>query len=292
MIIIATMTVERETSIIIQTPSPRTRVSLADDIRCLGVQAGSTVLVHTSLSAVGWVVGGAQSVVQALLDVVGPLGTLIMPAFSPQISDPSEWEGPEIPNGWFEEVRTHMPTFEQALTPTSMGQIAEAFRTWPGALRSDHPQDSFCALGNGAKIILAHQPLDWSLGNDSPMARMYEMDCKILLLGVGYESNSSLHFAECRSSYGRQQIRRYPFRQGGVMIWREVSGVGFDYGRFFPAVGEEFEKTGRVKVGLVGSAESRLMTMQALVDFAVPWFNNALSTSARDDGDDEKGTGA
>ena len=279
------MTADPETSIIVRTPSPRTRMSLAADLQDLGVEAGSTLLVHASLSAIGWVVGGAPSVVQALLDAVGPDGTLIMPAFSPQIADPSEWDGPDLPDSWLDEVRAHLPTFDPKLTPTSMGRIAETFRTWPGVRRSDHPQDSFCALGSRAGGILAHQPLAWSLGDRSPMARMHELDCKILLLGVGYETNSSLHFAECRSAYRRQQTRRYPFRQDGAITWQEVPDVAFDRGTFFPTLGAEFDQTGRVRTGRVGSAESRLMTLRDLVDFAVPWFDNALSASA-DDGSD------
>ena len=63
-------------------PSPRTRASVAADLRALGVRPGITILVHSSLSAIGWVNGGSVAVVQALLDVITPDGTLIMPAHS------------------------------------------------------------------------------------------------------------------------------------------------------------------------------------------------------------------
>ena len=277
MTIIFGMTGDRKNPILDQTPSPRTRASLATDLERLGVEAGSTILVHSSLSALGWVAGGAQSVVHALLDTLGPEGTLVMPAFSPQISDPSEWDSPKLPESWLEEVRANLPVFDVAVTPTEMGKIAETFRTWPGVLRSDHPQDSFCALGENAKGIVARQPLAWSLGEDSPLARMHELDCRILLLGVDHTTNSTLHFAECMSAHRRVQVRRFPLCRDGAVAWHDIQDVGFDHGRFFPAVGAEFEKTGKVKTGLVGSAESRLMAMQDLVTFATPWFDRVLS---------------
>ena len=278
------MITNSEMSVLGRTPSPRTRASLAGDLRTLGLEAGTTLLVHASLGAIGWVVGGGPCVVQALLDALGPDGTLVMPAFSPEVSDPADWEDPRIPEAWLDEVRAHLPTFDPALTPTGMGRIAETFRTWPGVRRSDHPQDSFCALGRRAEAVLAHQPLAWSLGDDSPMGRMHELDARILLLGVGHERNSSLHFAEIRSPHRRVQTRRYPLQRGGAIVWRDVPDVGFDHGRFFPALGADFEKTGHLRVGLVGSAKSRLMSLRDLVDFAVPWFDRALSAPAGKDG--------
>jgi aminoglycoside 3-N-acetyltransferase len=69
--------------------SPRTRATLAADLRALGLEPGMTVLVHSSLSAIGYVVGAAVDVVQALMDVVTPEGTLVMPTHTSENSEPS-----------------------------------------------------------------------------------------------------------------------------------------------------------------------------------------------------------
>ena len=123
-----------------QRPGPFTRENLVSDLGALGLVAGDTVLVHSSLSAIGFVVGGAQAVVLALLDVLGTEGTLVAPTHSGDLSDPSRWENPPVPVDWWPVIRETMPAFDASLTPTrKMGIIAEVIRHLPQALRSAHP---------------------------------------------------------------------------------------------------------------------------------------------------------
>src|SRR5579871_1511410 len=114
---------------------PRTRESLTADLRALGVQPGMTLLVHSSLSALGWVSGGPVAVVQALLDVLGHDGTLVTPTQSGQYSDPAYWVAPPVPEAWWPIIRETMPAFDPRTAPTrGMGAIVEVFRNWPSAL--------------------------------------------------------------------------------------------------------------------------------------------------------------
>lgn len=83
-----------EAKVILNTPSPRTRRSLAADLHQLGLAPEMTVLVHSSLSSLGWVCGGPVTVVQALMDTVTPAGTLVMPTHSSDYSDPAQWQAP------------------------------------------------------------------------------------------------------------------------------------------------------------------------------------------------------
>ncbi|HDH03554.1 MAG TPA: AAC(3) family N-acetyltransferase, partial [Actinobacteria bacterium] len=96
----------------------------------LGVGEGN-FLVHSSLSSLGYVLGGPQTFVRALLEAIGPSGTLLMPAFSPEVSDPASWTDRLIDPEDLPEARANVPAFDAAVTPTSMGAVAETFRTWP-----------------------------------------------------------------------------------------------------------------------------------------------------------------
>ena len=113
--------------------TPRTRTSLTADLRALGLAESGVLLVHSSLSSLGWVCGSAVAVVGALLDALAPEGTLVVPTHTTGNSDPAAWANPPIPQGWWATVREHMPAFDPLLTPSSgMGAVAELVRTWPG----------------------------------------------------------------------------------------------------------------------------------------------------------------
>lgn len=95
---------------------PFARRSIAGDLRRLGLREGATVLVHSSLSRPGYVAGGPQAIVLALLDAVGPAGTVVMPAHSSDRSDPSEWANPPVPPEWQQIIREEMPAYDTRLT--------------------------------------------------------------------------------------------------------------------------------------------------------------------------------
>src|SRR5688572_17543950 len=89
----------------------------------IGVEPGATLVVHSSLRAIGWVLGGAPTVVRALLSSVGPDGTLAMPAATPLCADPATWREPEVPPALADGMRARLPAFDARTTPTSMGAV-------------------------------------------------------------------------------------------------------------------------------------------------------------------------
>jgi aminoglycoside 3-N-acetyltransferase len=144
------------------------------------------------------VAGGAHAVVLALQEVVGPAGTVVMPTHS-YLTDPATWHDPPVSEAWWPVIRQHLPAFDPALTPTrGMGAIVECFRHTSGVRRSAHPSVSFAAFGPHAQMVLADHSLDDDLGEGSPLARVYDLDGQVLLLGVGHDNNTSLHLAEYR----------------------------------------------------------------------------------------------
>lgn len=256
---------------------PATAASLTSDLRGLGDLAGATVLIHSSLSALGFVCGGPQAVVEALLAAVGSSGTLVMPTHSAHLSDPAAWRNPAVPETWWATIRANMPIFDAATTPTrEMGAVVEVFRDHPAARRSSHPQTSFAALGPQAARMCGEHQLPHRLGERSPLERLYEAGGWVLLLGVDHSVNTSLHLAEYRSPQAacRHVGNRIPVGYGvGGTDWVEVDDVDIDAGDF-AEIGSAYEaaKPDAVRVGTVGQATARMLPMPPLVDFAVGWM--------------------
>jgi aminoglycoside 3-N-acetyltransferase len=252
---------------------PYTAASLGADLRALGLSAGDTVLVHSSARSLGFVAGGAQAVVQALLDVLGTDGTLVVPAHTPDNSDPAGWSNPPVPEAWWPAIREQAPGFDRARTPSRwIGVIAETVRTWPGAVRSDHPQVSFAALGQRAAEVTDGHQLDDALGERSPLGAIYRLDGKVLLLGCDHDSNTSLHLAEWRQqSPPRGVIGASVRRPDGTSEWISWTDV-LENGDDFEWIGAAFETAVGLSAGQVGGAAARLMRQRALVDFATAWM--------------------
>ena len=248
---------------------PRTRVSLLADLQTLGVQPGMTLMVHASLSKLGWVAGGPVAVVLALMDAVGESGTLAMPSFTGDLTEPKYCRHPPMPEAWHQIFRDEVPAFDAAITPTRMmGKVSDTFRIWPGTLRSNHPHVSVCARGPLARQITDHHQLEDSMGEHSPFARLYDAGAYVLQLGT--DRNSCLHLAEHRSGMRGRVTQGAPIVEDGERVWKVFDDL--DYDDSFPPVKAAFEASGGVKVGQVGSATSRLMPVRRLVDFATAWF--------------------
>ncbi len=176
------------------TPTPVRREEITAGLRRVGIRPGDTVLVHSSLSAFGRVQGGAPTVIQALLDLLGPSGTAVFPAFT--------W-------GKYHAI-TKPVVFDLAREPVKneVGIVPETFRTWPGVIRSAHLCHSVAARGPHARDVLGTNGHAWGPG--STFGQLEQLDAWNLFLGVGTRSCTALHHVEELMHVPYREFRDYP----------------------------------------------------------------------------------
>ena len=236
-------------------PVANTFESLLREFSGLGITAGMTLMVHSSLGKVGWTEGGPVTVIRALREALGPSGTLVMPAESPQAAE---------------------SVFDPLTTPTTMGAVPEAFRTFPGTVRSNHPLVSVCANGQLAAEITREHSLQFCEGKGTPFEKLYALDAFTLLLGVGFNRCTSLHYAESLVPARRTTVSRFPIMRNGERVSLEVPDMAADNGLHFPVVGEEFIRHRPIRAGRIGGADAMLFSTRELVDFAARYFARVL----------------
>jgi aminoglycoside 3-N-acetyltransferase len=155
-----------------------TKADIASGFVNLGLGRGDLVTMHSSLKSLGQVAEGAHTVIDALREVLGAEGTILMPAFS------------------FSLKAQENPVFDVAETPSCVGAVTEIFRKEYATHRSLHLSHSYSAAGPLAKELTTH-PLDITpCGKESPIARFLARGGKILLLGAGYNSCTAFHAIE------------------------------------------------------------------------------------------------
>jgi len=204
--------------------------------------------------------------------VLGPAGTLVVPAQSAGNSDPALWEHPPVPEEWWPVIRANMPPYDPATTPTrGMGRIADATRLWPGAVRSAHPQFSFAALGARAAELMARHDLDCRFGAHSPLAAVEAAGGRVLLLGVGFESCTCLHLAETRVPNAPTEESSCSAATGDGAAWVTYTDVVADE-EDFVELGAAFVASGAVTAGTVGRAAAQLFGVREAVAFGAAWM--------------------
>ena len=259
---------------------PVTRSQLEEGLRALGVSASSVVMVHTSMRALGWVVGGPETIVRALLSVLGPDGTLM--AYAGWDQDPYHLE--QWPASVRDAARRELPPFDPALSEANRdhGRIPERMRTWPGAVRGPHPEASMVAIGRNAAALVAPHADDDPYGTGTPLERLVALDGSVLLLGAPLDAVTLLHHAEAIAPIEakRRAVYDMPMLADGVTVWRtfhdiDTSTGAFDYARLGLAV-DPFEQIvrdalggGIGRSGAVGASTSVLLPTRQLTEFAV-----------------------
>lgn len=245
----------------------------------VGMDVGDNVMVHCSLGAFGYICGGAQTVIEALIQVVGEEGTILMPTQSWKNLDPSTGVHWDVEEKEWQLIRDHWPAYNKNLTPTNtMGAVAEMFRQWPGVLRSDHPARSIAAWGKNAQYFTENHDLSNIFGVDSPVDRLYTLKGKVLLFGVGYDKNTSLHLADAVANYPSKHMvtESSAMMVEGLRAWVDYETLFVD-GEDFILIGKAFEEKFEnneavLSKTMLNNGMITFMDQKCLVDFAVDWI--------------------
>lgn len=266
----------------------RTRETLAQECAALGIDRGDTVMVHASLRAVGPILGGPDALIEAILDAVGPTGTMMMYLGSPSPLD-------DLGRGLYSPdderfIAEHCPAFDPRRTRANrdFGALPELFRGHPEVRCSANVGMRMAAVGARADELTRDHSLQFGLGAGSPLERLCRVGGKVLLLGSDFDNVTLLHYAEAVAPIAGKRLARVrvPVLEQGERVWRDVEEFDTSAGikdwpdRFFARIVEAFVAAGLARRGPVGGADSHLFAARRLIEFAVPIMVETAATLA------------
>ena len=248
-----------------------TKEDLIKFFKDLGIESGMILEVHVSLKKFGHIIGGAQTFIDALLEVLGYNGTLIMASQCSANSEPSYFEGLDFDQ--YVRYRKNFPAFEQKESDTyEMGVVLDNLRRRDKTVCSQHPTLGFVAIGKYAKLLCNHQKLDFSLDETSPLGRLYELKAHCLLAGVDYNNMTSLHLCEYKSDVRPIIINGVAINENGQRVWKKYLDVQLDNSEF-NKIGEILEYRHLVNSARLHNAECKLLRVDMAIDQGIEYFN-------------------
>ncbi|ASQ90603.1 aminoglycoside 3-N-acetyltransferase [Prosthecochloris sp. GSB1] len=264
-----------------------TKSQLVNEIRKLGLTEGQTVMLHASVKSIGPIVGGPQTILEAVLEIITSSGTLVMLVgwednpyniFNASIQDNiDQW--PENKRLNFYET---CPAFDPEHSRSDirkMGILTEYLRTYPGSLRSRHPL-GYAAVGKLAQHILKDQQWQYREGSGSPLEKLCDVGGKVFLLGAPTSTVTLIHYAENHAKIPNKKIVRYkmPILQDGEKVWKDFEEYDFINGivpwpeDYFKSIVDEYIEKGNGVQGTVGMAQCHLFDAKDLNNFSVKWM--------------------
>lgn len=219
---------------------------IINGLRKLGLKTGDTLVVHSSLSSFGRVSGGAETVVDAVIEVIGCTGTLVVPTYT-----------------------YGLDVYDPAMSKSLNGAITEAVRKRPNAIRSKHPSHSVASIGRLAEIITEDVEKHTPFGRGSALFNVLQAKGKILLLGTTHTANSMVHVAEeiQKVAYlDRSRNVKIKTANGSVISkWIRRPGCS----RGFDVIEESLEVRKAIKETLIGNCAAILTDARSVVDAAI-----------------------
>ena len=223
---------------------------------------GSLLMVHASLRKIGSIEGGAIGLINAILDVIGHSGTLMMVLGA--------------------EPDTRFDARESKVDVEEMGVLPEVFRTRPGVHINDHAAARYAAHGPLAAALLDSPPLHDYHGAGSPLERFADRGGRVLRLGADIDTVTLTHLAEYRADIPNKRRLRVRYDRADIgEQWIEglddAEGVAeWSGGDYFSQILLEFLENDQVSRGHVGQCTAELFETSVFVDFAVEWMERHM----------------
>ncbi|MFN8492701.1 MAG: aminoglycoside 3-N-acetyltransferase [Caldilineaceae bacterium] len=256
-----------------------TKSQLMRDLAALGIRPAQTIMLHVSVRAIGWIVGGPDMLIHALLDLLTPNGTLMMYiAWEDRTDHWPQWSS-ALQTAYLAECPPFDPATSRAYRRWSI--VTEYLRTWPGAHRSANPGASVVAVGAHAAWITADHPLHYGYGVGTPFAKLCELDGWVLQIGVPRGTLTLIHHAEHLANLPQKRVYRYPapLLQHGERAWVTIEEYDTSHGivdgtngEYMDLLAQEFQQAGYGYHGTVGAASAFLLQANDLRTFAVQWL--------------------
>ncbi|MBT3380601.1 MAG: AAC(3) family N-acetyltransferase [Lentisphaerae bacterium] len=230
---------------------------LKEQLRSIGLRDGMDLLVHSSLKRVGPVDGGADTIIDALRDAIGPSGTLMMSTVSGNVTP-------------------DQTIFHVLETPSSVGALSNVFRKRPGAIRSLHPVHSIAAMGPKATFFTeGHLEATTPWSPDSPYGKLMRNNGSVLFLGTNFSANTCIHAIEIearvsglyKESTTALQIIGYDGEPHELKHhWHAPKRA------FYVDLEHFVERAGGLTYGQIGNGISRLVDAAILRETLLPLF--------------------
>jgi aminoglycoside 3-N-acetyltransferase len=249
-----------------------TKEKLKEQLRAIGVGEGMDLMMHSSLKRVGKVEGGADTIIDALLEILGPEGTLMMSTVSGAVTP-------------------LQPVFHSRYTPSSVGALSNVFRMREGVVRSLHPVHSLAAFGPKAEFYTeGHLDCATPWSPDSPYGKLLRNGAKILFYGVDFACNTCLHALEIEARmvgiHTRETTTLYVYDDNDVKRTIEHHWHAKKKS-YYPSLEYIVEKAGGLTYGVIGNGISRFVDAGILYESLLPVFKDTpeLATVRLSDND-------
>ena len=247
-----------------------TKSQLTETFKELNIAKEDLLIIYGDLSQSNHVIGGSQSVIEALYEELEGHATIVMPAHSTGQTCPTFFNEALSPEQ-LTYLKDQIPAFNKELTTISSGELAKTFAINNQVSRSEHPITSFLALGRKSEWVLSNHSLDSMFGEKSPLQKLYAQGAKILCLDTDYQSITALHYMEAVANCRQLRTHEAIINEKGERAHVEFEDLDYN-SKDFNEIGRHFEESKNVLISTAGTAICRLIDFREIIDFGAEYL--------------------
>ena len=249
-----------------------TKLDLVESFKAMGLTRGMIVYVQSQMHHYAHVNGSNQTIIDALQEVVGYEGTIVMSAFSEHLLDPACQKGIRFQRDVYEEMRSTCVAFHKKRTPAN-NELANQLMRNDIVYRSNHPLHSCVAWGKYAKLICDKHPLHFSLGKDSFLEKVCDMNGYVLLLGVAYDECDIFKYATTIAQKAKIQIVTSPIDKKGKCEYVQMLDIAYDK-QGIATIKTMLEERKVVNDGFIANAHCRFFKAKEAANLALAHYHS------------------